>query len=130
MKKKVRGHPGSNRRPLDLQSNALPLSYIPVGLMLWHFSELPVSNSTVVSWLCYKFMFTTAQWRYVLTTHSVSFICGFVQSERHRAITLSPLYEPVNSKGSFLCTTSRDTQESRYHCFCDTSCGVLAGLIL
>ena len=24
-----RGHPGLNRRPLDLQSNALPLSYIP-----------------------------------------------------------------------------------------------------
>ena len=28
-KKKARGHPGSNRGPLDLQSNALPLSYIP-----------------------------------------------------------------------------------------------------
>ena len=27
--KKSRGHPGSNRGPLDLQSNALPLSYIP-----------------------------------------------------------------------------------------------------
>ena len=27
--KKTRGHPGSNRGPLDLQSNALPLSYIP-----------------------------------------------------------------------------------------------------
>ena len=26
---KFRGHPGSNRGPLDLQSNALPLSYIP-----------------------------------------------------------------------------------------------------
>ena len=26
---KRRGHPGSNRGPLDLQSNALPLSYIP-----------------------------------------------------------------------------------------------------
>ena len=26
---KIRGHPGSNRGPLDLQSNALPLSYIP-----------------------------------------------------------------------------------------------------
>ena len=30
-KKKERGHPGSNRGPLDLQSNALPLSYIPTG---------------------------------------------------------------------------------------------------
>ena len=25
----MRGHPGSNQGPLDLQSNALPLSYIP-----------------------------------------------------------------------------------------------------
>ena len=28
-KKKERGQPGSNRWPLDLQSNALPLSYAP-----------------------------------------------------------------------------------------------------
>ena len=28
-KKKVRGHPDLNRGPLDLQSNALPLSYTP-----------------------------------------------------------------------------------------------------
>lgn len=28
-KKKRRGHPGLNRGPLDLQSNALPLSYTP-----------------------------------------------------------------------------------------------------
>lgn len=27
---KVRGHPGLNQGPLDLQSNALPLSYIPL----------------------------------------------------------------------------------------------------
>ena len=27
--KVFRGHPGSNQGPLDLQSNALPLSYIP-----------------------------------------------------------------------------------------------------
>ncbi|KRY12712.1 hypothetical protein T12_9839 [Trichinella patagoniensis] len=26
-----RGHPGLNRGPLDLQSNALPLSYTPTG---------------------------------------------------------------------------------------------------
>ena len=26
----ARGHPGLNRGPLDLQSNALPLSYIPL----------------------------------------------------------------------------------------------------
>ena len=26
---KARGHPGLNQGPLDLQSNALPLSYIP-----------------------------------------------------------------------------------------------------
>ena len=28
-KKKQRGHPGLNQGPLDLQSNALPLSYAP-----------------------------------------------------------------------------------------------------
>ena len=28
---KLRGHPELNQGPLDLQSNALPLSYIPVG---------------------------------------------------------------------------------------------------
>ena len=28
-KKKLRGHPDLNRGPLDLQSNALPLSYTP-----------------------------------------------------------------------------------------------------
>ncbi len=28
--KKIRGHPGLNQGPLDLQSNALPLSYIPM----------------------------------------------------------------------------------------------------
>ena len=28
-KKKVRGHPDLNQGPLDLQSNALPLSYTP-----------------------------------------------------------------------------------------------------
>ena len=27
---KARGHPGLNQGPLDLQSNALPLSYIPM----------------------------------------------------------------------------------------------------
>ena len=30
MKSLYRGHPGLNRGPLDLQSNALPLSYTPV----------------------------------------------------------------------------------------------------
>ena len=29
---KFRGHPGLNQGPLDLQSNALPLSYIPIRL--------------------------------------------------------------------------------------------------
>ena len=28
-----RGHPGLNQGPLDLQSNALPLSYIPAEVM-------------------------------------------------------------------------------------------------
>ena len=32
---KGRGHPGFNRRPFDLQSNALPLSYIPVQVYPW-----------------------------------------------------------------------------------------------
>ena len=30
---KRRGHPGLNQGPLDLQSNALPLSYIPMKIM-------------------------------------------------------------------------------------------------
>ncbi|CAH2230581.1 jg19025 [Pararge aegeria aegeria] len=30
-KRDYRGHPGLNRGPLDLQSNALPLSYIPAS---------------------------------------------------------------------------------------------------
>ena len=30
-KSAARGHPGLNRGPLDLQSNALPLSYTPVA---------------------------------------------------------------------------------------------------
>ena len=29
------GHPGLNRRPFDLQSKALPLSYIPVQVAPW-----------------------------------------------------------------------------------------------
>ena len=32
---KGRGHPGLNRRPFDLQSKALPLSYIPVQVAPW-----------------------------------------------------------------------------------------------
>ena len=32
---KGRGHPGLNRRPFELQSKALPLSYIPVQVALW-----------------------------------------------------------------------------------------------
>ena len=30
LNEKARGHPGLNQGPLDLQSNALPLSYIPM----------------------------------------------------------------------------------------------------
>ena len=33
-KSAARGHPGLNRGPLDLQSNALPLSYTPVAQFL------------------------------------------------------------------------------------------------
>ena len=30
---KYRGHPGLNQRPVDLQSNALPLSYFPMNMV-------------------------------------------------------------------------------------------------
>ena len=30
---KYRGHPGLNQGPADLQSNALPLSYIPTNMV-------------------------------------------------------------------------------------------------
>ena len=33
---KIRGHPGLNQGPLDLQSNALPLSYIPDASCSFH----------------------------------------------------------------------------------------------
>ena len=29
----IRGHPGLNQGPLDQQSNALPLSYIPMNMV-------------------------------------------------------------------------------------------------
>ena len=35
--KKVRGHPDLNRGPLDLQSNALPLSYTPTLDHDWEY---------------------------------------------------------------------------------------------
>ena len=35
-KSAARGHPGLNQGPLDLQSNALPLSYIPYFHLLMH----------------------------------------------------------------------------------------------
>ena len=35
-KKKKRGHPDLNRGPLDLQSNALPLSYTPTSICQWY----------------------------------------------------------------------------------------------
>ena len=43
-KEKSRGHPGSNQEPLDLQSNALPLSYIPCTLL----STLVSKSSSVM----------------------------------------------------------------------------------
>ena len=30
---KYRGHPGLNQGPVDLQSNSLPLSYIPMNMV-------------------------------------------------------------------------------------------------
>ncbi len=37
---KQRGHPGSNQAPLDLQSNALPLSYAPIN----NFTDILLPN--------------------------------------------------------------------------------------
>ena len=66
-KKKKRGHPDLNRGPLDLQSNALPLSYTPmpggIVLIVVFIVDIPVvmnifcgCSSTVVihlmSWQC------------------------------------------------------------------------------
>ena len=52
-KNKKRGHPGSNRGPLDLQSNALPLSYTPRWKTLSNFGFLYVITlmvTTNTSW--------------------------------------------------------------------------------
>ena len=46
-----RGQPGLNRRPLDLQSNALPLSYIPYC----RDSQLKLLNNAI---LCNSIMIT------------------------------------------------------------------------
>lgn len=46
-RQKVRGHPGLNRGPLDLQSNALPLSYTPrAGYKCFSFS----AASGLIQW--------------------------------------------------------------------------------
>ena len=46
--KRYRGHPGSNQGPLDLQSNALPLSYAPVArekiCNIWYKTPLYVAR--------------------------------------------------------------------------------------
>ena len=47
MSTKIRGHPGSNQGPLDLQSNALPLSYIPTNLALY-YTGLYLKDRTAV----------------------------------------------------------------------------------
>ena len=44
---KFRGHPGLNQGPLDLQSNALPLSYIPLRKKLnsaWVYSSITLAR--------------------------------------------------------------------------------------
>ena len=37
---KHRGHPGLNQGPVDQQSNALPLSYIPTNIVTNNTTEL------------------------------------------------------------------------------------------
>ena len=53
----MRGHPGLNRGPLDLQSNALPLSYIPntavsvINVVLIYFITSHANQWENISWL-------------------------------------------------------------------------------
>ena len=43
-KGKWRGHPGLNRGPLDLQSNALPLSYTPTAVAKGNKNDIRFSG--------------------------------------------------------------------------------------
>ena len=45
-KEKIRGHPGLNQGPLDLQSNALPLSYTPCAIKYIDKKDIVQFNST------------------------------------------------------------------------------------
>ena len=40
----ARGHPGLNQGPLDLQSNALPLSYIPITIVEKKHNKLSLTD--------------------------------------------------------------------------------------
>ncbi len=63
--KNWRGHPDLNQGPLDLQSNALPLSYTPIHIFVWYTSCIYSLDFHLVnmisftadihlrSWLCF-----------------------------------------------------------------------------
>ena len=69
---KMRGHPGSNQGPLDLQSNALPLSYIPYSPSLLqkcvhlYWDGTSCSNNMCVHFCTQKYVLyfsgSLAQW--------------------------------------------------------------------
>ena len=69
---KIRTHPGLNQGPLDLQSNALPLSYIPI-VLVWESLEnfhdqqgvlfcIPVISDVPKKSPTYVFVALVAQW--------------------------------------------------------------------
>ena len=68
----MRGHPGSNQGPLDLQSNALPLSYIPYSPSLLqkcvhlYWDGTSCSNNMCVHFCTQKYVLyfsgSLAQW--------------------------------------------------------------------
>ena len=62
-KSKFRGHPGLNQGPLDLQSNALPLSYIP--LRLW------IILMGIYHWLLFCLFHVLIDYSVALSNHSI-----------------------------------------------------------
>ena len=83
----IRGHPGLNRGPLDLQSNALPLSYIPTYINPFPniIKKKIVSNIYSISgktWSCddailsdllksMQSLYEALQWSYLLTSCTI-----------------------------------------------------------
>ena len=64
-KKKERGHPDLNRGPLDLQSNALPLSYTPIFCfkhchMQSTIDQYPTVNTHLHPLTIYRVMWLTS----------------------------------------------------------------------